>query len=79
MTEEFAWNIIVNAYKSASLITSLIPELRANSTEDEYLYYRKAMATLSADISLTILNPIFKTFPHLQPRVDQLFKEQGHL
>jgi hypothetical protein len=57
--------------KSSTELTSLIPVLKENCSEDEYRYYGKILAKISASISLNIINDVFSKFPELKEEVDE--------
>lgn len=79
MTEEFGWKLICKAISSSNEIISLVPELKNNCTREDYLYFAQAMGSISADISYQILKPIYKKFPHLEVKVQQMLTTKGYL
>jgi len=79
MNEEFAWQLIVKAHKSVAMIISLMPDLKANCSVEEYAQFRKALATVAADIGIEISGPLFKKFSALQARLEKTLADHGHL
>jgi hypothetical protein len=66
MDRELARGIVATGYRSALALQELIPRLKQELQPSEYDQFLKAIATVSAEISLEILNPVFKQFPELK-------------
>ncbi len=71
MDIDLARHFIRSMMKASTEMTSLIPVLKENCSEDEYEYYGKTLAKISASISLDVINDIFSKFPELKEEVDE--------
>ncbi len=71
MDIELARHFVRSLLKSSSEMTSLIPVLKENCDDEQYDYYGKTLAKISASITFDILNDIFSRFPELKTEVDE--------
>jgi len=66
MDRELARAVVAAGCHSALALQELIPRLKQELDPSEYDQFLKAIATVSAEISLEILNPVFKRYPELR-------------
>ena len=77
MERELAKHIAVTGFRSASLLQELLTLLKEHCDQTEYKQYAKAIASVSAEISLEILNPIFQKNPDLKIEIENKIKKFG--
>jgi len=71
MERELAKHVVATGFRSASVLQELVPLLKPHCDPNEYEKYARAIASVSAEISTEILNPIFDQFPDLKSEVEQ--------
>jgi hypothetical protein len=68
MERELAKHIVATGFHSNSVLQELIQLLKRHCIPDEYEQFAKAIASIIAETSLEILNPIFKNTLTLRTR-----------
>ncbi len=66
MDIKIAKYLLHSFFASSNALCELIPFIKEHCTEEEYTSFGKKVASISADISLELINPIFKQFPELE-------------
>ena len=74
MDKDTARELAVAAIKSASMLTNLLPFLRERCGPGEYEEIRNAISEIVADISIEVLNRIFKDHPDLERELDEAIR-----
>lgn len=77
MERELARHVIKTGFHSLSVLDSLIPLLREHCQPPEFDQYLKAIASISAEMSLEIFNKIFQQYPDLKGDVENQVKKYG--
>jgi len=77
MERELAKHVVVTGFRSSSVLQELIPLLKKHCNPDEYEQFAKAIASVIAETSLEILNPIFQKYPDLKEEVDKKIDKYG--
>src|ERR1700722_19005267 len=66
MEQELAKHVVITGFRSASTLQELIPLLKKHCDPAIYEQYAKAISSVSAEISMEILNPIFQQYPEIK-------------
>lgn len=81
MEEALIRHIAKTAFKTSSTLGDLVPLLKANlgSNNEECIKFSKLIATAMAEIYFTLLDPIYKEFPHIKEEFDASIQKYGTL
>jgi|HubBroStandDraft_5_1064220.scaffolds.fasta_scaffold1381466_2 hypothetical protein len=77
MERELAKHLVVTAFRSASMLQELLVLLQGHCDASEYEEYAKSIASISAEISLELLNPIFQKHPDIKQEAEQKIAKYG--
>lgn len=79
MDRQLAKHVVFTGFRSGCLLQELVPLLKAHCEMGEYEQYSKAIAAVSAEISIEILTPLFKLYPDLKTEVDAAIEKYGQI
>ena len=80
MEKELARHVVRTAFRSASMLTKLVPLINEHCEKGEQqLKLKKALATIIADIGLDINEELFKLYPELKDEIEQSINKYGFL
>jgi hypothetical protein len=79
MELKIAKHVVRTAAGASADLASLLPLLKENCAKGEYELVAKAIATILAEISFEIMNPIFRNFPQVEVEVNDEIEEFGKI
>ena len=77
MDRDLAKHVIAAGFRSASVLQDLLPLLKVHCEPGEYDQYRKAISSVSFEITTEIFNQVFLQFPDLKEEVDKKIATYG--
>jgi len=77
MDKELARHVVRETFRGWKFLTDLVPLLKQHCDPDEYAVYKKAIGTISGDISLELLGAIFKAYPDLEKEMEANKQKYG--
>lgn len=79
MDKEVAEYVVRVAFGSESSLNDLIPLLKEHCSDEEYKKFSKRIASVSARISLEILDLVYDEFPEIRRELDEKVRKYGRL
>jgi len=80
MEKEVATHIAKTAFRSASMLASLIPLLNEHCDDKEMSEkLKKVIARIAAEIHMDFNKKIYETFPEIEEEIDKTIKKYGFL
>jgi hypothetical protein len=70
MEKALAKHVVVQSFRAADKITSLVPLLKAHCSEEEYRLLALAIARSAASIKTELMDLIYAKHPEIEQEVD---------
>ena len=77
MDRDLARHVVAVGFHSISLLQSLIPILKAHCSPEELAEFLQGIGAVSAEMTVEILNKIFKEYPDLEKEVEDKIDKYG--
>jgi hypothetical protein len=79
MDKKVGRHLVITALHLSSELSSILPFLKQNVSSDEYLKIITAIASVAAEISIKIVNPIFSEHPEIKSELEADVEKYGKI
>ena len=79
MEKKIAKHIVVTAFRCSSKLSSILVVAKDHCTAAEYESVHVAVASVAAEISIKLVNPILHEHPDIGEEIDQEIEEFGRV
>lgn len=79
MKAELARHVALVAFRSSANLNELVPLLREHCTDSEYRKFLDAIAAVSGEVAMRVLQPIYAEHPEIEAEIDRRISEYGTL
>jgi hypothetical protein len=79
MNKDFAWEFLLNSIKAGAIINRIVPDLKKNYSESEYLEFKKSIGVVSCFISDEFVSKLLQMYPEFKIQIEKEFQKNNNI